>query len=126
VRGHERQLHEHHSGLLPAAEVADGQLVRVPLQAVLAQLVAHRLVGLLVEQAPQVGDRRLVHGQALHEVLVVHAHAQARVAADLALWGLQLVGDQLDDRTAAAGRSNKKLTQSTTMHWMQVTPRTGP
>jgi hypothetical protein len=110
VRGHERQLHEDHSGLLPATEVSDGQLVRVPLQAVLAQLVAHSLVGLLVEQAPQVCDRRLVHGQALHEVLVVHAHAQARVAAHLALWGLQLVGDQLDDRTAITpiGRNSQK------------------
>ena len=34
------------------------------------------LVGLLVEEAPQIGDRVLLHRQPLHEVLVVHPHAQ--------------------------------------------------
>jgi len=36
VGSHEAELHEHHTGLLAAGQVADGQRVRVALQAVLA------------------------------------------------------------------------------------------
>jgi len=66
----------------------------------LTELIAHALVSLLVEESSEIGNWVLVHGQALHEMLVVHADAQARVAAHLALGGHELVCDQLDDRTA--------------------------
>ena len=85
MRRHERKLHKNHPCLLPAAQVSDGDGVCVALQPVLAQLVAHGLVGLLVVQSAQVGDRVLLHGQSLYEVLVVHAHTQARVTANLTL-----------------------------------------
>jgi hypothetical protein len=83
----------------------------VALEAVLAQLVAHGLVRLLVEQAAQVSDGVLVHGQALDEVLVVHAHTQALVAAHLTLRGLQLVRDQLDDGTARKQVGNRQISR---------------
>ena len=73
MRGEERQLHEHHARLLSATQVSDGDGVGVSLEAVLAELVAHGLVGLLVEEPPQVADGVLVHGQSVHEVLVVDA-----------------------------------------------------
>lgn len=48
---------------------------------------------------PKQTHRVLLHGQSVHKVLVVHAHPQTGVATHLALWGLELLGDQLDHRT---------------------------
>ena len=96
---HERKLHKHHTGLLTTRQVTNRECVCVTLQAILAQLVAYTLVGLFVEQTAQIGDRVLVHRKALHEVLVVHAHTETRIAADLSLRRLQFVSNQLDNCT---------------------------
>lgn len=71
--GKERQFHKHHACLLSATQITDGDGVGVSFETVLAEFVAHRLVGLLVEKPPQVADRVLIHGQTVHKVLVVDA-----------------------------------------------------
>mmetsp|Transcript_3926 Transcript_3926/g.7112 ORF Transcript_3926/g.7112 Transcript_3926/m.7112 type:complete len:283 (-) Transcript_3926:1882-2730(-) len=107
VRRHQAQLHEHYSRLLTATQVSDGDGVGVPLEAVAPQDVPGRLVRLVVKLSTNERDGVLVHGQPVHEVLVVDAHAQPGIPAHLPHCGLNLLRDELDQGTLpAAVRTN--------------------
>mmetsp|Transcript_19754 Transcript_19754/g.39501 ORF Transcript_19754/g.39501 Transcript_19754/m.39501 type:complete len:230 (+) Transcript_19754:487-1176(+) len=67
------------------------------LEAVLSKAVADALVVLVLEAVPEVLNGGLGHGQAVDEVLVVDAHAEAGVAPELALGRVALSGEELKE-----------------------------
>lgn len=75
VRLLQAEFDQDNSRLLPAAEVAHRDFMRVPFQTVLAEPVSNRLVVLLLKHVSQVLDGVLVHGQPLDKVLVVDTHS---------------------------------------------------